>query len=90
MIYDIWLGLVTVPSLAAGIKTLGSSLTFDKKMDGYFLWRIRVHVTLVGCFVCRHHLVEDEDPGVDIYVDIDTAVRHEHLEQRVRDWCSSF
>ena len=85
MIYDIWLGLVTVPSLAARIKTLVSSLTFDKKMDGYFLWRIRVHVTLVGGLVCRHHLVEDEDPGVDIYVDIDTAVRHEHLEQRVRD-----
>ncbi len=54
-------------------------------MDGNFLWRVRVDVTLVGGLVCRHHLVEDEDPGVDIYVDIDTAVRHEHLECGVRD-----
>ena len=37
-------------------------------------------MTLVGGLICRLHLVKDEDPGVDIYVDIDTAVRHEHLE----------
>ena len=49
-------------------------------MDGNFLRGVRIDMTLVGCLVCWHHLVEDEDPGVDIYVDIDTAVRHEHLE----------
>ena len=49
-------------------------------MDRNFLWRVRIDVTLVGGLICRHHLVEDEDPGVDIYVDIDSAVRHEHLE----------
>ena len=49
-------------------------------MDRNFLRRVRIDVTLVGGLICRHHLVEDEDPGVDIYVDIDTAVRHEHLE----------
>ena len=54
-------------------------------MDGNFLRRVRIDMTLICGLVCRHHLVEDEDPGVDIYVDIDTAVRHEHLEQRVRD-----
>ena len=49
-------------------------------MDRNFLRRGRIDGTLVGGLICRHHLVEDEDPGVDIYVDIDTAVRHEHLE----------
>ena len=79
----------TVDSLAVGIKTpkthSRSSLTFDKKMDGHFLRGVRVDVALVGGLVSRHHLVEDEDPGVDINVDIDTAVRHKHLEAGVGD-----
>ena len=86
MIYDLWYLVGDSSQSGSGDKTLKThSLTFDKKMDGNFLWRVRVDVTLVGGLVCRHHLVEDEDPGVDIYVDIDTAVRHEHLECGVRE-----
>ena len=50
-------------------------------MHGEFLWRLRVEVTLVGGLVWGCHIVEDEDPCVNINIDIDPAVRNEHLTQ---------
>ena len=82
MIYDLWyLVGETVQSVREDKNTKNTRLllTFYKKMDGHFLRRICVDVTLVCRLVRRDDLVEDEDPGVHVDVDIDAAVRHKHL-----------
>ena len=82
MIYDlsgIWLETVQSVREDKNTKNTRLLLTFYKKMDGHFLRWICVDVTLVCRLVRRDDLVEDEDPGVHVDVDIDAAVRHKHL-----------
>ena len=48
-------------------------------------------MTFISSFICRNNFVKDQDPGVHIYIDIDTAVWHKYLEHKHKSTkCSDF